>query len=410
MKIILKLAWKNIWRNKLRSSLIIISVIIGLVAGVFIVGFMNGFVEEKIKSVIDIEIPHLQINTKKYLEQSDIENNFSFPILEKTILSNNNVKGISPRIIINSMISSSYKIGGIQVYGIIPEKEKTISKLNEYIKDSMGNYFKDNIPYSIIISKKISEKYKLKLKSKLILSMVDTSGRQVSAAFRVCGIYNIGNSIFEESKVFVRAEDLRELTNLPKDNIHEIAIKLKDDKISTLNKTEKEIGVLLNQDKTIRNWKEIDPMMGYYNDFMNIELMIIIAIILFGLGFGIVNTILMSVMERKRELSMLMAIGMNKKKVLELIIIESTILTSIGGFIGMIIGYIIIIILNKTGLDISSSMGSVGEYGFSTLIHPSITLFQFISIAIMVILTGILSAIYPAKSAIKLNPAQGVRK
>ena len=101
---------------------------------------------------------------------------------------------------------------------------------------------------------------------------------------------------------------------------------------------------------------------------------------------------------------------MNKKKVLELIIIESTILTSIGGFIGMIIGYIIIIILNKTGLDISSSMGSVGEYGFSTLIHPSITLFQFISIAIMVILTGILSAIYPAKSAIKLNPAQGVRQ
>jgi len=102
----------------------------------------------------------------------------------------------------------------------------------------MGNYFKDNIPYSIIISKKISEKYKIKLKSKLILSMVDTSGEQVSAAFRVCGIYNIGNSIFEESKVFVREKDLRELTNLPKDKVHEIAIKLKDNKISTLNKTE----------------------------------------------------------------------------------------------------------------------------------------------------------------------------
>jgi len=410
MKIIIKLAWKNIWRNKLRSSIIITSVTIGLVVGIFVVGFMNGWIEEKLQSVRDVEIPHLQINTNKFLEQNDIENNFSSSQLKKAILLNQNVKGVSGRIIINSMISSAHKVGGIEVYGIDPEKEKIVSKINEYIPDSMGNYFKDNIPNSIVIGKKIAEEYKIKLKSKLILSMIDTSGEQVSGAFRVCGIFQTKNPMFDKSRVLVLAQDLRKLTSLPNGKVHEIGIKLINDDNNSLNDTKNKIKGLLGKDETIRTWKEVSAVMGLYSDYVNIELIIIISIILTGLGFGIVNTILMSVMERKRELSMLMAIGMNKKKVLQLIITESTILTSIGGFLGMLIGYIIIIILNKTGLDVSSSMGSIGQYGFATLIHPSINAFQFSIIAIMVILTGILSAIYPAKAAIKLNPAEGVRQ
>ncbi|MBP1629670.1 MAG: transporter permease [Bacteroidetes bacterium] len=407
---ILLLSWKNIWRNKLRSIIIITSVILGLVAGIFVVGFMNGWVKQKIDSVIEIEIPHLQINSKTFIYQNDIENNFDISILEKKILQSKRVKALSPRIIINTMISSAHKVGGVQVYGIDPVKEKMVSDIYKNITKENGNYFNDNKPYSIVIGAKLAKKYQIKLRSKIVLSMVSIDGIQVSSAFRVCGIYDIGNPPFEESRVFVRDKDLREISSLPINRVHETGIRLIDNEISTLEEAKGFIIPLLNKDNKIRTWKEVNAMMGIYSDYMNIELMVIVSIILLGLGFGIVNTVLMSVMERKSELSMLMAIGMSKKKVLQMIILESTILTSFGGFIGMLLGLIIISTLHNTGMDISKSMSSVGEFGFSTMVYPAITVIQFSFIAFMVILTGILSAIYPSKAAMSINPAEGIRQ
>jgi len=105
-----------------------------------------------------------------------------------------------------------------------------------------------------------------------------------------------------------------------------------------------------------------------------------------------------------------MAIGMNRKKVMQLIMTESTILTMLGGFAGMIIGLIAVLITRKTGVDVSATFGSYQQLGISTLVRPLLTGTQFIIIAIMVILTGILSAIFPARTAIKMNPVEGIRE
>jgi len=143
-------------------------------------------------------------------------------------------------------------------------------------------------------------------------------------------------------------------------------------------------------------------LMGLYTGFVKIELMVVVAVILFALGFGIVNTVLMSVLERRSELYMLMAIGMNRTRVMQMIIAESTILTMLGGFLGMLIALAIVWITRKTGIDVSATFGSFQQLGITTIIHPVITVSQFIVIAIMVVITGILSAIMPARMAVKL--------
>jgi ABC-type antimicrobial peptide transport system permease subunit len=117
----------------------------------------------------------------------------------------------------------------------------------------------------------------------------------------------------------------------------------------------------------------------------------------------------MSVLERKQELSMLMAIGMNRKKVMQLIITESTILTMLGGFLGMLIAVVVVWITHKTGIDVTATFGTFQQMGITTIIHPVVTASQIITIAIMVVITGILSAIFPARTAVKINPAEGVR-
>ena len=407
---ILQLAWKNIWRNKVRSAIILLAITLGLIAGVFVVAFMNGMINQKIEDTINIEMTLFQINTQKFIDENEIEDLFADSVLESQIRNIPEVTGVSPRILLSAMVATPHKTGGSQVTAIVPEKEKQVSQLYKYIPDSMGNYFADNLHNSIVVGKKFADKYQVQLHSKIVLSFVNLDGEQVSGAFRICGIFHTNNPVFDEMKMFIKADDARALTGIAADSIHEMAVQLVNNEDRTVSKIQPQITQHLQKDVVIRNWKDINPIIGLYTGFVQVELMIIVAIILFALGFGIVNTILMSVLERKRELSMLMAIGMNRRKVMQLIMLESAILTMLGGFLGMLIGLVIVLLTGKAGMDMSATFGSYQQLGISTTIHPLITVTQFIIIAIMVIITGILSAIFPARTAVKINPVEGMRE
>ena len=404
-----QLAWKNIWRNKVRSAIILSAIMLGLTAGIFAVAFMNGMVNQKVEDTINIELTHLQINTQTFIDEGEIEDVFTGSGIERQMLHIPEITGVSPRIVLTAMAASPHKTGGAQVIGIIPEKEKQVSQLYQYIPDSLGNYFTENLKNSVVVGQKFAEKYRVRLQSKIVLSFINLDGEQVSAAFRICGIFHTNNPAFDEMKMFIRAEDARDLTGIADGDVHEMAVQLADNEDKTVAKVQLQIKAMLHRDEVVRNWKEISPLMELYTGFVQVELMFIIGIILFALGFGIVNTILMSVMERRRELSMLMAIGMNRKKVMQLIMTESSILTMLGGVLGMLAGFVITWITSKTGIDMSATYGSYQSLGISTQIHPLITGTQFAVIAIMVVITGVLSAVFPARTAIKINPAEGVR-
>ena len=133
------------------------------------------------------------------------------------------------------------------------------------------------------------------------------------------------------------------------------------------------------------------------------------VIILAALAFGIVNTMLMVVLERTKELGMLTAIGMNKKKVFSLIMLESVFLSLIGGIAGMITGYFAILLTSKNGINFSQYAEGFEAYGYSAHVIPQIDPGFFILITIMIILTGIISSVYPALKALRLNPVDAIR-
>ena len=394
-----QLAWKNVWRNKVRSAIILFAITLGLIAGVFAVAFMNGMINQKVEDTIRIEMTLLQINTQKFIDEGEIDGIFYGSEIETQIRLIQEVTGVSPRVVLTAMVASPHKTGGTQVMAVDPEKEKQVSRLHQYIPDSLGNYFADSLKNSVVVGRKLAEKYRVSLHSKIVLSFVDMEGDQVSAAFRICGIFRTNNPVFDEMQMFIRTADARALTGIADGNMHEMSIQLKDTEDKTVEKVQTQIASMLQKGEVVRNWKEISPLMDLYTGFVQVEIIIIVGVILFALGFGIVNTVLMSVLERRLELSMLIAIGMNRKKVMRLIITESSMLTMLGGFLGILIAMIIVWITYKTGIDVSATFGSFQQLGITTMIHPVITGTQFIIIAIMVVITGVLSAIFPARIA-----------
>jgi len=268
---------------------------------------------------------------------------------------------------------------------------------------------------SLLLNLKEQSKYGLKVKeaawsyregSRISLSFLDIDNNQTGATFRVSGIYRTNNDMFEALSVFVPVEEVRNLTGIKEGACHRIIVRLEGNDLT--NKITPEIREAL-PDFEVMNWKEIQPDLAMIADFMNQIYAIFMVIILAALAFGIVNTMLMAVLERTRELGMLDAIGMNRRKFFFMIMLESIFLSIVGGFAGMGISEVVISITHKTGINLVKYSEGMEAFGYTAHLFPTIDPGFFVITTILIVITGILSSVYPARKALKLNPVEAIR-
>ncbi|NOR75501.1 MAG: FtsX-like permease family protein [Draconibacterium sp.] len=400
------IAWRNVWRNKVRSIIMIVAISLGLVAGVFTMAFMQGAVDARIESATKSELSHIQIHAPHFLDNNETELYIqdAFNLVNK-IKSLDSVKAASPRLIAEPYIMAAHGTGGGRLLGIDTEKEKQVTDIFEHLID--GTYLeKTGRMPPILIGEKLAKKLKLKVGSKVNVQMVDLSGDLSSKGYRISGIYKTGNSTFDESHLFVQYKDLQTQLGIENGAAHEIAIIVdKGDEVSLVNSSIKNIANKYD----VQTWKELSPEMSLLTDSMDQYMYFFILIILLGLCFGIINTMLMAVLERTKEIGMLMAVGMNKRRVFAMIILESTMLTLTGGILGILLGSGITKYFETTPIDVSMFSDGLEKYGFATQVYTSLQPDTLITITFLVLLTGLLSAIYPARKALKLNPAEATR-
>lgn len=242
--------------------------------------------------------------------------------------------------------------------------------------------------------------------SKIILSFLDINNNQTGAAFRVSGIFRTNNDMFEALSLFVPIDELRQLTGIKEGTFHRAIARLENNDLT--DETTRVIRGKL-PDYEVLSWKEIQPDLAMIADFIDQIYAVFMIIILAALAFGIANTMLMAVLERTRELGMLMSIGMNRRKIFIMIMLESIFLSIVGGFTGMAVSEIVIGITHKTGINLMKYSEGMEAIGYSANLFPEIDVQFFITTTILIVLTGIISAIYPARKALKLNPVEAIR-
>jgi ABC-type lipoprotein release transport system permease subunit len=244
-------------------------------------------------------------------------------------------------------------------------------------------------------------------KAKITFSFTNAWEELSYQTFQVCGIYKTSNSNFDQSNAFVKTTDLSTVAGFSDMQFHEISLLLKKSDMDLIPFSGK-LSTKFNK-ANVMTWKNMAPDAGLMADFINVYYFMIMGIIFFALAFGIINTMMMAIMERFKELGMLMAIGISKRKVFSMIMLETVFLTLVGSILGMLIGAALIGITGRVELNFASIAEGFEAIGYSAVVYPSISISFFFGVTIMVIVIGILSSIIPALKALKLNPVESLR-
>lgn len=405
------LAWRNIWRNPSRSMVVILAIAVGIWADLFVTGFALGMVQNFVESNIARVVGHLQIHHPEYQRDREVRFHLEAPdaILD-SLAASPEVRAFSPRTLVTGMISAPKGSRGVVIKGVNPEKEAPVTALADYL--DAGTYFEPDRKNQILLGKALADKLQVKLRSKIVLTFQDMEGNITTGAFRVSGIFASGNTPYEEANVFVQQDELSTLlvAGTPEVHtppIHEIAI------ICTAAEAAFPLQKTLQQDfPTLQteNYREIAPDLQLYESTMGYISLVYLSIILLALIFGITNTMLMAVLERIRELGMLMAIGLSKGNVFLMIVLETLFLSLVGAPIGLLLGAWTIRYFGIHGIDLSKFAQSLHEYGLGTKIYFAANAQIYWQTPLLLMLTALLAAIYPALKAIRLKPSDAIRK
>ncbi|WP_372641604.1 ABC transporter permease [Ancylomarina sp.] len=401
---LLIIAWRNIWRNKLRSFVVIISVSLGLVGGIFSMAMMYGMINQRVQNIIENEISHIQVHHPKFTENYEMQ--YVIPNaaeLQKKLMISSDVEAVCSRLRIPGMASSAQSGAGIMILGIQPDEERRVTRIHESLVE--GSYLEGR-RNPIIIGEKLARKLKVRLRSKIVLTFQPREGELARGAFRIVGIYKTNNSAFDQGQVFVKRSDLVRISEYQNDHINELALWLKDmDFAQTLSKQLQQN----HQELQFLTWRKIQPDLAMVTDFMAEYFIIFMSIILVALGFAIVNTMLMVVMERIRELGMLMAIGMNRGRVFRMIILESVFLCLVGGIAGVGVSFVLIEYFNHAGIDLGLFAEGFESVGYASQVYPELESKFYFIIGFMVMGMGIGAAVYPAWKVLRYQPAKALR-
>jgi len=400
----LSMAWRNIWRNRARSLIIISSVAIGLFAGIFVLALYEGIIKARVRTVIDTEVGHLQIHHQRFKEDYDPRFGLNEENVIDKLKSLSLIKYLTARTITQGMLSTTTGSAEVRINGITNIDENKTSRLKNKIIE--GHELSSERKNGVLIGRKLADKMKVKLGGKLVLTFSDTESNLTAGAFRVVGIYQSDNTPLDELNVYVLKEVLNGYLGIAK-SCHEIAIILSKDEDLQIGK--KAVQQLF-PNLLVETWKETSPetnlMVGYVDEFA----IIYVIIIMVALAFGIINTMLMSVLERTREIGMLTALGMNRRKVFSLILMETTLLTFVGVPIGTLVSWLTTDYYSDVGIDISSFSGAaMSGFGFSSMIYPEFPFGSIPDVMLIVMLTAMISALFPSLKAIKLQPADALR-
>ncbi len=403
--VIVTLAWRNLWRNHRRTLIMLSAITIGVWAMIFMTALMRGMVDDMLLNGVRNLPGEVQIHHPEYRDDPSINNSIATPdekLLEA--LKAPEVKAWTNRVRVPAVISSERDSRGVTLLGVEPAGEIQLS----FDPDSIieGRFLKDSNDSGIIIGAKMAERLETRLGKRIVIMSQDPENNIADRGFRIVGIYKAKLASLEEMYVYAGLETVQKLLKLD-DKVSEIVITGND--YRHVKGWYPHIKEAAGENLQPLPWYEIDTYLGTMLTMMDGFVLVWVVVIFLALSFGLVNTLVMAVFERIREIGLMHALGMRPSMIMYQILIESFFLLVIGLLLGNILAVATIIPL-QDGIDVSVVAKGMEMMGTSSILYPALQLNDVILANVVVIVLGLLTSILPAWHAASFNPIEALGK
>lgn len=404
-KIVLRLAWRNLWRNHRRTLIMIAAIVIGAWSMIFMTALMRGMVDDMIADGISVLPGHVQIHHPDYRDDPTIANVIPPPSGDLlAALGAPEVVAWATRVRVPAVISSERDTRGVTLIGIEPERERDISFVARDIAE--GDFLSSRDDRGLIVGRKLVEKLETGLGKRVVIMSQDQSNEIADRGFRIVGIFESNLAQYEEGFVFAGEAVIQELLGVG-DAVSEVAVLGTD--YRDVEGLYRSVEAAAGNDVEVLPWNELDTYLGSMLAMMDGFVIIFIVVVFLALSFGLVNTLVMAVFERVREIGLMLALGMTPRSILGQIVTESVLLLVIGLVIGNIAAVATIEPL-KDGIDVSIVGEGMEMMGASSVLYPALYLKDIIMANVIVIVLGFFASLSPAWRASRYDPIRAITK
>ena len=399
------MAWRNLWRNPRRTLITISSITIGLMAIVFYFGVMDGMNAQTLENSIRGQTGHIKVYAKGYQEDPTISRRIKEPEEILKVLSNvPHIRYSLMRINSQGLVATGTKSTGAAILGVDLKKEEMVSDYKRYVRE--GSYYIQS--GEILIGKDLARMLKGRIGDSISLIVQAADGSIGAENYKIGGILQTGDYSMDSALVVMSLGDAKILTGLG-EGVSEITVFL-DSSINTEEVMES-LKKRLDMGKLeLVSWKELLAFLLDLQTLAEVFKYIPLVILIVVTSLGILNTILMSVTERTRELGIMMALGTRPSRIISLIMIETAIMGLTGIILGISGGMALLSYFNKKGIDFSKWSEGLRTIPFHpTTIYPIIEPLSFYLAIGVVFVSAVVSALYPAYKAARLRPVEAMR-
>lgn len=406
--VFLLMAWRNLTRNFFRTGVTLLALGISLGAMVFLYGYVAGFYDSMVENYTRYLIGDIKVAPAGFLKERSPSAVVREP--EKVIQSmreENNITAFSRRVEADGLLSTAENTMGVLLLGVDPQEEKGYSRLDEVVKE--GRYLTPEDKNSILIGSRLAEKLKLSVGDKVVAMVQDSQGNMSAEAFRVQGIIHTGVDSFDSLLAVVPMKTAQSLLAI--DGFSTVVARIKNQAL--LERTQNTlVQKLTGSGNEIGTWKEVVPLLEqlitWSRYIMGIMMSIFFAIVL----FGVMNTLLMSVLERTREFGMMMALGTKRYQVVLMVLLESLFLGVLGVALGDLLGWGVVQLFGHFGLNLSSfGKGALEQFpGMQSVIYTRVGFQEVFTPSVVIFLFALLAGLYPGWKAASIEPAKTLRR
>ena len=399
------LAWRNLWRNHRRTMIMISAVTIGVWAMIFMTALMRGMVNDMLRDGIQTLPGHVQIHHPEFADDPSINN--LIPATEAEInktFGDQDFKAWASRVRVPAVITSERESRGITLLGIDPAAETSITFVANDIVE--GRFLDDAADSGIVIGRKLVDKLDTRLGKRVVLMSQDPDNEIADRGFRVVGIFDSDLDVHEETFVFAGKETIQAMLGI-EGRVTEIVFLGED--YRDVEPLFREVSALARPDLDVRPWYELDTYLGAMLKIMDGFVLVWVIVIFLALSFGLVNTLVMAVFERIREIGLMLALGMRPSSIVGQVILESLMLLCIGLALGNAFAWLTVVPL-KDGIDISGVAQGMEMMGASSVLYPDLQLGDVITANVVVLALGFLASLSPAWRASRYQPVEAITK